>query len=823
MAGKTGAARLATLAPDVPVIPVAQWGVQESIDLYAKKVRLFPRPRHVLSVGEPVDLSAFRRPRAHRPHPARDHRCDHAAAAPRRRRVAGGARARPGGCTAGSGPASRRRSRPPSRIRPEGRSVRATVLGAGSWGTTFAKVLADAGNEVTLWARRPELAEQINREHRNGDYLPGIALPSASAGDPRRRRRAGRRRGGGDRHPVPDAAGEPGRLGPARCRPGSRVISLMKGVELGTTKRMSEVIVEVAGHRSRASSPWSPDPTWPARSPANSRRPPSWPASTSSGRWQLQAACTAPYFRPYTNTDVIGCELGGAVKNVIALAAGMANGMGFGDNTVASLITRGLAETARLGAELGADPTHVRRAGRAGRSGGDLLLAAVAQPQLRRATRARRVPRPGPGGHPRPGRRGRQVVPSRAGAGPAPRRRCPDHPGGRGGLLPRHDPGGHAATTDVAIGSQRGLGRVAAMSRIRIAVVYGGRSSEHGISVVSAGSVLAALDPAKYDVVPIGITPDGALGAHRRRPAALRITGREIPEVGEGHRRRAARRPDGRGLGRSRARGRACRCWSRSTWCSRCCTGGSVRTAPFRGCWRWPACPTSGPGCWPAPRRWTRTFAKKLLRAEGLRGGRVRRGAPRAPGVGGGRRAPRAAGVRQTGAGRVERRHHRRSPQWAELPDAVALAFEHDDKVLVEAAVIGREIECGVLEDETASPRPACRPRSDSCAATTGTTSRPSTSTTPASSTSRPSCRPGVTERLQAAAPPGVHRAGLRRAGPGRLLRHRPTARSIVNEVNTMPGFTPISMFPKVWAASGIDYPTLVDRLVTAALRRAGR
>ncbi len=80
----------------------------------------------------------------------------------------------------------------------------------------------------------------------------------------------------------------------------------------------------------------------------------------------VQTACTAPYFRPYTNTDVIGCELGGAVKNVIALACGIAQGMGFGDNTLASIITRGLAETARLGCQARRRPDDVRRAGRPG-------------------------------------------------------------------------------------------------------------------------------------------------------------------------------------------------------------------------------------------------------------------------------------------------------------------------------------------------------------------------------------------------------------------------------------------------------------------------
>ena len=103
---------------------------------------------------------------------------------------------------------------------------------------------------------------------------------------------------------------------------------------------------------------------------------------------RLQAASANPYFRPYTNHDVIGCELGGAIKNIIAILVGMAEGMGFGDNTRASIITRGLAETARLGVALGADAADLRRTGRSRRPGRHVRLAAVAQPHLRRAARA---------------------------------------------------------------------------------------------------------------------------------------------------------------------------------------------------------------------------------------------------------------------------------------------------------------------------------------------------------------------------------------------------------------------------------------------------
>ena len=129
-------------------------------------------------------------------------------------------------------------------------------------------------------------------------------------------------------------------------------------------------------------SPWCPGPTWPARSPRSSRRPRSSPARDADRAAALQAACHTPYFRPYTNTDVVGCELGGAVKNVIALACGMAEGMGFGDNTQASLITRGLAETARLGRRRSA-PSSTTFAGLAGL--GD-LVATCSSPLSRNRT-----------------------------------------------------------------------------------------------------------------------------------------------------------------------------------------------------------------------------------------------------------------------------------------------------------------------------------------------------------------------------------------------------------------------------------------------------
>jgi glycerol-3-phosphate dehydrogenase (NAD(P)+) len=263
-------------------------------------------------------------------------------------------------------------------------AVRAAVLGAGSWGTAFAKVLVDAGTETTLWARRAELAEQINAVHENADYLPGTKLPpglratheheAALAGAdvvaiaiPSQTLRANLAKW------VPVLPGD------------ATLVSLMKGVELGTTKRMSEVISEVAqrpaGQIAVVSGPNL------AREIAQEQPTATVVACVDPERAALvQQACSGPYFRPYTNDDVVGCELGGAVKNVIALACGMAVGMGFGDNTVASLITRGLAETARLGVVLGADPLTF-----AGLAGLGDLVATCASPLSRNRTFGERL------------------------------------------------------------------------------------------------------------------------------------------------------------------------------------------------------------------------------------------------------------------------------------------------------------------------------------------------------------------------------------------------------------------------------------------------
>ncbi|KDQ69733.1 NAD(P)H-dependent glycerol-3-phosphate dehydrogenase [Streptomyces halstedii] len=232
--------------------------------------------------------------------------------------------------------------------------AKAAVFGTGSWGTAFGMVLADAGCDVTLCARRPEVADAVNRTRTNPDYLPGIELPASvrATTDPAEALR-------GADFAVLVVPSQTLRANLAAWTPhlesGTVLVSLMKGVELGTTKRMSEVVQDVTGvGADRVAVVTGPN----LAKEIAERRPAAGVVACSDETvaQRLQAACHTSYFRPYTNTDVIGCELGGAVKNVIGLAVGIADGMGLGDNTKGSLITRGLAETTRLGLAMGADP-----------------------------------------------------------------------------------------------------------------------------------------------------------------------------------------------------------------------------------------------------------------------------------------------------------------------------------------------------------------------------------------------------------------------------------------------------------------------------------
>lgn len=232
--------------------------------------------------------------------------------------------------------------------------TRVAVLPAGNWGTAFGMIVADAGNDVVLWSRREELAREITEQHHNSAYLPGVELPASmsATADPAEAMR--------DAEvvvlAVPSQTLRENLTAWRDILPTDAVyVSLMKGIELGTTKRMSEVIHEVGGVPLEQIAVVS----GPNLAKEIVRRDPAAAVVASADHQtaeRVAALCAVPYFRPYTNPDVVGTELGGAVKNVVALAVGMAEGMGLGDNSKASIITRGLAETSRLGQALGADP-----------------------------------------------------------------------------------------------------------------------------------------------------------------------------------------------------------------------------------------------------------------------------------------------------------------------------------------------------------------------------------------------------------------------------------------------------------------------------------
>ncbi len=229
--------------------------------------------------------------------------------------------------------------------------MKVAVIGAGSWGTAVA-ALAAHNEPTTLWARRPELAEEIRDRHVNSSYLPGVALPGvlhATASLEEALSGAGVMVMGVPSHGFRAVLADAAPYVPPRVP----IVSLTKGVEQQTLARMTEIVREVCpGHAAGVLT----GPNLAKEVMAG------FPAATTIAfaerdvARELQRIFTTDSFRVYTNPDVVGCEVAGALKNVMAIAAGIADGMGFGDNTRAALITRGLAELARLGIALGGEP-----------------------------------------------------------------------------------------------------------------------------------------------------------------------------------------------------------------------------------------------------------------------------------------------------------------------------------------------------------------------------------------------------------------------------------------------------------------------------------
>jgi glycerol-3-phosphate dehydrogenase (NAD(P)+) len=256
---------------------------------------------------------------------------------------------------------------------------RAAVLGTGAWGTTFAGVLADAGCPVTLWGIEADVCEEINTRHSNETHLPGIALGEQvhATTDP-----AAALRGAELVAVAIPAQNARKALEPLSglLEPTAVAISLMKGVELSSHRRMSQVLGEALGLADERIAVVS-GPNL-AREIAVHQPTATVVASQSEATAKYVArACATSYFRPYTNADVVGVELSGAVKNVIALAVGIAQGSGYGHNTMATVITRGLVEITRLGLALGAQAETF-----AGLAGMGDLVATCASPLSRNHT-----------------------------------------------------------------------------------------------------------------------------------------------------------------------------------------------------------------------------------------------------------------------------------------------------------------------------------------------------------------------------------------------------------------------------------------------------
>ncbi|SEO90043.1 D-alanine--D-alanine ligase family protein [Trujillonella endophytica] len=367
--------------------------------------------------------------------------------------------------------------------------------------------------------------------------------------------------------------------------------------------------------------------------------------------------------------------------------------------------------------------------------------------------------------------------------------------------------------------------------KLRVAVVFGGRSAEHAISCVSAGSVLAALDPDRYDVVPVGITREGGwvLADAGQR---LAIAGGELPEVIGGTPVTLVGDPGGRGLGVLGAGGALA-----------AVEGGLVgidvvfpvlhgaygEDGTMQGLLEMSGLPYVGSGVFASAASMDKEFTKKLLAAAGLPQGdhvvlRDATGAlcadPAVLDEAARERLGLPVFVKPSRAGSSI--GITKVTDWAQFPEAVATAAAVDGKVVVEAAVPGREIECGVLAGPDGGPPEASLPAEIRLKPGTDWYDFDAKYLEDAVEFDVPAdLTPGQLRLVQETATRAylaMDCQGLARVdfflgtGPGG------EDRLVINEVNTMPGFTPISMFPRMWAASGVTYPELVDRLVAAAL-----
>lgn len=253
--------------------------------------------------------------------------------------------------------------------------VRVAVLGAGSWGTTLGSLLSER-SDTTIWARDADVAEEVNRSHLNTPYLPDLALGPALRATTDIEQALNSAELVVLAVPAPHARAVLSLAKPL-VPTATSVVSVSKGIELGTGSRMSELVIDVLDHDPMAVGVLS-GPNL-AREVLAGQPSATVIACLDDDRAErLRHVFTTESFRVFTSRDVVGCEIGGAVKNVIALAAGICDGLGFGWNTKAALMTRGLTEIARLGIALGANPMTFL-----GLAGNGDLTATCSSPQSR--------------------------------------------------------------------------------------------------------------------------------------------------------------------------------------------------------------------------------------------------------------------------------------------------------------------------------------------------------------------------------------------------------------------------------------------------------
>jgi D-alanine-D-alanine ligase len=359
--------------------------------------------------------------------------------------------------------------------------------------------------------------------------------------------------------------------------------------------------------------------------------------------------------------------------------------------------------------------------------------------------------------------------------------------------------------------------------RIRVAVVFGGRSNEHAISCVSAGSILRNLDPERFDVVAVGITPDGSWVLTDGDPDALAITNRQLPGVSaeSGAELALAANPLRAGQLVSLSPGGA-EVLASVDVVFPVLHGPYGEDGTIQGLLELAGVPYVGAGVLASAAGMDKEFTKKLLVAEGLPVGAYAVLRPSQPTLDTAARerlglpvfVKPARGGSSIGVSRVT--------SWEELPAAIAHARQHDPKVIVEAAVVGRELECGVLEfpDGTVQASTVGEIR------VVGVRGREDSFYDFATKYLDDAAELDVPAKIDDDVSDAVRALATRAfkaidcQGLARVDFFLTDEGPIINEVNTMPGFTRISMYPRMWAASGVDYPTLLATMVDTAMAR---